>query len=93
MKIEDIRQALPSRHDLASAIGLEARASTAPDMLAAFGIFGAGMILGAGLALLFAPRVGHELRHGIVEKVGELREHLLRAPSTSSATLDRSSNT
>ena len=85
MKIEDILQALPSKEDIASAIGLEARASTTGDMLTAFGIFGTGMVLGAGLALLFAPKAGHEIRHDIAEKVGEIGEHL-RAPVPQPAT-------
>ena len=76
MKIEDILAALPSKEDIASAVGLEARSSATGDMLTAFGIFGTGMILGAGLALLFAPKAGHEIRHDIVEKVGEIGEHL-----------------
>jgi hypothetical protein len=76
MKIEDILAALPSKGDIANAIGLEARASATGDMLTAFGIFGTGMILGAGLALLFAPKAGHEIRHDIAEKVGEIGEHL-----------------
>ena len=76
MKIEDILAALPSKEDIASAIGLEARASTTGEMLTAFGILGTGMILGAGLALLFAPKAGHEIRHDIAEKVGEIGDHL-----------------
>jgi hypothetical protein len=76
MTIEDILQALPSKEDIASAVGLEARSSPTGDMRAAFGIFGAGIILGAGLALLFAPKAGHEIRHDIAEKVGEMGEHL-----------------
>jgi gas vesicle protein len=28
------------------------------------------------LALLFAPKAGHESRHDIAEKVGEVGEHL-----------------
>jgi hypothetical protein len=76
MRIEDILQALPSKEDIASAVGLQARASTTGGMLTAFGIFGTGMILGAGLALLFAPKAGHEIRHDIAEKVGEIGEHL-----------------
>ena len=84
MKIEDILAALPSKEDIASAIGLEARASTTGDMLTAFGIFGTGMILGAGLALLFAPKTGHEIRHDIAEKVGEIGGHLrAQAPQPS----------
>ena len=80
MKIEVILAALPSKEDIASAVGLEARSSTTGDMLTAFAIFGTGMILGAGLALLFAPKAGHEIRHDIAEKVGEIGGHL-RAPA------------
>ena len=76
MKIEDILHALPSREDIASAVGLEARSSPTGDLLTAFAIFGTGMILGAGLALLFAPKTGHEIRHDIAEKVGEIGGHL-----------------
>ena len=76
MKIEDNLQALPSKEDIASAVGLEARSSVTGDMLTAFGIFGTGMIIGAGLALLFAPKTGHDIRHDIAEKVGEIGEHL-----------------
>ena len=60
---QDILAALPSKEDIASAIGVEARSSTTGDMLTALSIFGTGMILGAGLALLFAPKPGHEIRH------------------------------
>jgi len=76
MSIEDILAALPSKEGIASAIGLEARASTTGEMLTAFGIFGTGMILGAGLGLLLAPKAGNEIRQDIVEKVGEIGEHL-----------------
>jgi hypothetical protein len=76
MKIEDILQAVPSKEDIASAVGLKAQSSVTGDMLAAFGIFGTGMILGAGLALLFAPKAGHEIRHDIAGKVGKIGEHL-----------------
>jgi hypothetical protein len=87
MKIEDILAALPSKEDIAKAVGLEARSSATGEMLTAFGIFGTGMILGAGLALLFAPKAGHEIRQDIAAKVGEIGEHLRAqvprpAPST-----------
>lgn len=86
MKIEDILQALPSKEDIASAVGLEARRSPSGDMVTALAIFGTGMILGAGLALLFAPKAGNEIRDEIAEKVGEIGEHLrsqLPQPATS----------
>ena len=76
MTIEDILAALPSKEDIASTIGLEARASRSGDMLTALGIFGTGMILGGGLALLFAPKAGHQIRHDIAAKVVEIGEQL-----------------
>jgi hypothetical protein len=87
MKLEDILQALPSKEDVANAVGLQARSSPTGDILAAFGIFGAGIILGAGLALLFAPKTGHEIRHDIAEKMGEMGEHLrAQAPQPATST-------
>ena len=76
MKIEDMLRALPSKDDIASAIGLEARRSTSADMLTALAMFGAGMVLGAGLAVLFAPKAGHEIRHDIAEKLEEIGERV-----------------
>jgi hypothetical protein len=76
MTIQEILRALPSKEDIANAVGLEARSSATGDMLTAFTIFGTGMILGAGLALLFAPKAGDEMRHDLAEKFGEIGEHL-----------------
>ena len=76
MKIEDILQSLPSKEDIASAVGLQTRASSTESFLGAFSIFGSGIILGAGLALLLAPKAGAEIRHDIAGKVGEIGERL-----------------
>jgi hypothetical protein len=37
----------------------------------AFGVFAAGLALGAGLAVLFTPRAGSDVREAIGEKVDE----------------------
>jgi len=76
MTIEDILHALPSREDIATAVGLQREDSKTGDLLTAVGILGTGMILGAALALLFAPKTGHEMRGDIAEKVSELGEQL-----------------
>ncbi len=90
MKIEDLLQVLPSKEGIASAVGLEARSSPSGDILTAFAIFGTGVILGAGLALLFAPKTGHELRENIAEKVGEIGEHLRsQVPQPATSTTGR----
>ena len=89
MTIEEILQVLPSKKDIANAVGLEARSSGIGDRLAALGIFGTGVILGAGLALLFAPKAGREVRHEIVEKVGEISDQLRVAVPEPASASDR----
>ena len=96
MKIEDILGAIPSKEDLANAVGLQTRASTGVDIVGAFGIFSAGLMLGAGLALLFAPKVGSELRQELASKgqdlagrvggkVGELSDRLANSSAPAHA--------
>jgi len=66
---------LPTREDMLNAIGsITNRRSTAGDMSSMLGAFGAGMLIGAGLALLFAPKPGSELRHDIENRVSDLRQ-------------------
>jgi hypothetical protein len=66
------RDFLPGRDRIREALGL---ATTRGDgALATLGVFGAGVVLGAGLALLFSPRTGEENRRALGERVEELRE-------------------
>ena len=76
MKLEEILRLLPSREDIAAAVGIETRSSATSAALGSVGLVGTGMVLGAGLALLFAPKVGTELRHSIVDRVGEVAAQL-----------------
>jgi hypothetical protein len=85
MKIDDMLNALPSKEDIAAAVGLQTR-SPAGDVLTALEIFGTGMILGAGLALLFAPKPGDELRRTIADRVAGVGKHLQGNTSTASPT-------
>ena len=66
MKIEDILGTLPTREDIANAIAGQTR-NASGDVLSALGIFGAGMLLGAGLAILLTPKTGQELRVELAE--------------------------
>lgn len=76
MTLENVLHALPSRHDLATllaqSVGVQPRPSRANEISTAIGLFGTGLLLGAGLSLLFAPKPGRDLRHDIASKVGEL---------------------
>jgi len=61
------------KDELLSMLGLETKPSTVRWLSGALGTFGVGMLVGAGIALMLAPKPGRELR-------GDLRERLRRAP-------------
>jgi len=65
MNWKEIKQKLPSidADDLLERIGLEVRRSMPEKMLPGIVLFGAGLIVGAGLAALLTPRSGPELRN------------------------------
>jgi hypothetical protein len=50
--------------------------SVADEVLPALAVFGAGLIVGAGLGVLFAPRSGRELRSNIADRTAELVDKL-----------------
>lgn len=85
MTLEDILQALPSKNDMAGVIGLQQRRTTSQDASTVIGLFGTGMLVGAGLALLFSPKPGQELRRDIAEKVNAGVEAADRFAHSSSA--------
>ena len=51
----------------------------------ALGIFGTGMLLGAGLAFLLAPTTGQQLRRNLAEKLNEVGQKLDRSKEASTA--------
>ena len=55
--------------DLLSKLGLARRPSAGDSLAGALVPFGVGMLVGAGIALLLAPRSGRELRAGIRHRV------------------------
>jgi gas vesicle protein len=59
--------------DVLARLGLHTRMKTTDYMLPALGLFGAGLVVGAGLGLLFAPRPGHEMRAEIGRRAGNMR--------------------
>jgi len=61
-----------SRDDVLSAIGLQSRRTAAGMVLPAIGLFGVGLVVGAGLGLLFAPKSGAQTREVIGHGVSDM---------------------
>ncbi|MBX5481154.1 MAG: YtxH domain-containing protein [Myxococcaceae bacterium] len=71
MDLKDIRKQLGNleKDDILKIFGVEERRSMMDVLLPALGLFGAGLVVGAGIGLLLAPKPGREL-------VGELRSRI-----------------
>jgi gas vesicle protein len=64
---------LPSADEIIRALGLRTQQSSHMSSIA---LFGAGVLVGAGLALLFAPTSGRELRDELGERASEARDRV-----------------
>jgi hypothetical protein len=62
--------------DVLAVIGLERRRSRAERVLPALATVAVSAAVGAGAALLLAPRSGSELRHRISERAGNVKERV-----------------
>ena len=60
--------------DVLGAFGLTRRRGVLGFVLPAVGLLAAGTVIGAGIALLFAPSSGRRLRADMGEKVKQLKE-------------------
>jgi gas vesicle protein len=58
-----------SKDDILSALGLAAKPSTQDRLLGTLGVFGLGLLIGAGAALLLAPKSGQGLREDLGERL------------------------
>src|SRR6185295_11396818 len=76
MDLTKIADSLPTREDVMNAVRMATNRSTPTDVPAMLGVFGAGILIGAGLALLFAPKTGSELRQEIENRVADFRQNL-----------------
>jgi hypothetical protein len=70
MNLKDVRNL--DRDELLSLLGLERKPSPGAGLAGALGTFGVGLLVGAGIALMLAPKPGHQLRQ-------EIRDRLRRA--------------
>ena len=67
MKLQDIRNM--DKDDFLGLIGLQSKHSVANRLLGTLGTFGIGLLVGAGVALLLAPKAGSDLRHDLRAKL------------------------
>ena len=69
--LKELRKRMPDvdKDDLLDFVGLESRRSAGDKLVPALAIFGAGVLVGAGLGLLFAQKPGRELRGALREKI------------------------
>ncbi|MGD9763138.1 MAG: YtxH domain-containing protein [Candidatus Binatia bacterium] len=75
---KEITRQLPSTEELIRMLRLQAR-QPHHDVAPSIALFGAGLLVGAGLALLFAPTSGRALRDEIGERAADLRERVAGA--------------
>jgi hypothetical protein len=64
LNLKDLNKQLRNldKDDLLELVGLQTRSSGAEWILPTIGAFSAGILVGAGIGLLMAPKPGHELR-------------------------------
>jgi len=65
MKWNDI-----TKEDIFNVLGVATKPSPGSRVLGALGLFGLGLLAGAGAALLFTPKTGTELRRDLSRKLG-----------------------
>lgn len=78
--LKDLRKRLPEleKDALLEWVGLEGRRSVSERVVTSLAIFGAGVLVGAGLGLMLAPKPGRDLR-------SDLRHRLKKGGASESA--------
>jgi len=71
-------------------IGLQTRRSAAAIVLPTVGLFGIGLLTGAGLGLLFAPRKGAETRRELGTRITDVSHRVTHAANTVARRFKRS---
>jgi hypothetical protein len=67
MKLQDIRNM--DKNDFLGILGIETKHTFTNQLLGTLGTFGVGLLVGAGVALLLAPKAGNELRQDLRKKL------------------------
>jgi hypothetical protein len=68
------------RDDILEMIGLQRKASTAGWLAGTLGTFGIGILVGAGIGLLMAPKSGRELRDNLRDRFRRIPDDMSDVP-------------
>jgi hypothetical protein len=72
------------RDQILEMLGLEVKRGPTDYILPAVTLFGVGLLVGAGVGLLFAPRPGRELREDLANRLQQAPEALSKLPQRAS---------
>jgi len=67
VKLQELRDM--DKDDFLGLLGLQTKRTFTGELLGSLGTFGIGLLVGAGVALLLAPKPGRDLRHDIRSKI------------------------
>lgn len=68
------------KEEILHMLGMEARRDTGTVVASALAVFGLGVVVGAGVGLLLAPRTGRELRKDIGQRIRHAPEAVAALP-------------
>jgi hypothetical protein len=76
MKLSNLKDL--DKDDVLAMLGLSSKQSTTGLLTEALAVFGVGVLVGAGVALLVAPKPGRQMREEIHARISAGREELAR---------------
>jgi gas vesicle protein len=74
MKLRDLTDI--EKEDILGALGLQTKSSTGAWLLGTLSFFGLGIVVGAGVALMLAPKTGTELRRELGGRIKTVRDRV-----------------
>jgi gas vesicle protein len=79
MTTKELTSRLPDTEDILGYLGLATQRSTSDTFAATAGAFTLGLIVGAAVALLYAPRSGQETRRDVGERLTSVKDRVSEA--------------